>query len=136
MNYLSLIYNALTSATANPVAPVQMAQMQEPPFVVFNIDNIDPLSTKHAVPCDLVTVSVMVFNQNLDNLQTDADAIRSALTCLSTVQSSWMDFAGIEYNEITKQYYMMQMYSLRIPRTAPENNGIGVMIIGSTFIVA
>ena len=136
MNYLGLIYNALTSATANPVAPVQMAQFQEPPFVVFNIDNIDPLSTKHAVPCDLVTVSVMVFNQNLDNLQTDADAIRSALTCLSTVQSSWMDFAGIEYNEITKQYYMMQMYSLRIPRTAPENNGIGVMIIGSTFIVA
>lgn len=137
MNYLSIIYNALTAAQTKPVAPLQMIGDQEPPFVVFNIDSIEPLGSKVKVePIDLVTVTVMIFNNDLDAAQADAYNVRLALSCLNTVQNSWPIFMSTEYNDITRTHYIVQTYEMRMAVTPPVSTGIGVMAIGSTFIVA
>ena len=137
MNYAETIYNALASAQGNPVAPLQMLQKQKPPFVVFNINSVQPLSAKVKYePLDLVSITVMVFNQDMDTLQQEADKIRQALTCLPTVQNSWLEYSTLEYDERVKQYYIVQEYSMRFIYQRYISGGIGVMTIGSTFIVA
>lgn len=137
MNYAKIIYDALSTAQGNPVAPLQMLQEQEPPFVVFNIDSITPLASKVKYePLDLVTVTVMIFNQNLDTAQSEANNVRKALSCLSTTQNSWLVFSSLEYDDRTRQYYAVQTYEMRMEYKPFEGVGIGSMVIGSTFIVA
>jgi len=92
MNYAATIYNLLSNATALPVAPMNMLQQQEPPFVVYNINNINPMGYKGKVEAvDLVSFSVVIYSQDLDQAQSIANTLRAALTCAPTLQNSWMD---------------------------------------------
>jgi hypothetical protein len=139
MNHLSTINTILSAATAWPVAPLQMLQEQNLPFVVFGINSTEPLHSVELHPfADLVQASVLLFGAELDALQTEANKVRTAMQCHVSVQNSWITGQAFDYDPATNTYIIAQTYALRMPYTpyvAIPASGIGTMVVGSTFII-
>ena len=137
MNYAKIIYTIADAAVDIPVAPLQMLQEQQSPFVVFNIDGITPMASKVKYePSDLVSVTLLTFHNNLDQCQQYANDLRKAFSCASGVERSWMIDSSHEYDDNTHSYYIMQIYEMRITYTPFEGVGIGSMIIENNFTIA
>ena len=137
MNYAKIIYTIADAALDIEVAPLQMLQKQKPPFSVFNIESITPLASKVKFePTDLVNVTLLTFDKDLDNCQANANKLRMAFSCAAGVENSWLTTSSFEYDEATKSYYILQNYDLRIKYTPFEGTGIGSMVIETDFTIA
>ena len=142
MNYLKIISDILSAEVNIPVGALQMAQKQPLPYVVFDVDTIQPEQTKaRYTALDVVSVTVLTFHNDLDSAQTVANTVRIALTTAKQqgVQSAYLQYTGLDYINEINAYVVTQSYSVRIPYTdyeIPPLTGIGAMIIGTDFTIA
>jgi hypothetical protein len=122
MNYAKIIYDLLSPEMAVPVAPMQMAQRQQPPYVVFNVDRITPQLYKGSPEAiDELEVTVMAFDIDLDAAQSNLATVRTALSAVNApglIQYSWPDFSGHQYLGDVKLYVAEQVFVLRIAHRA------------------
>jgi hypothetical protein len=122
MNYAKIIYDLLSPEMAVPVAPMQMAQRQQPPYVVFNVDRITPQLYKGSPEAiDELEVTVMAFDIDLDAAQSNLATVRTALSAVNApglIQYSWPDFSGQQYLDDVKLYVAEQVFVLRIAHRA------------------
>lgn len=138
MNHLQTIHNVLSSTLAIPVGAVQMAQAQALPFCVFDVD-VQPEQTKaQYTGIDVCSVIVGFYHNELSQAQVLAQSVRNALTSTAQtgIQSASLQYISTEYINEVNAYALVHTYQVRIPFQYVPESGIGVMAIGSTFIIS
>jgi hypothetical protein len=138
MNYGQIIYDVLNATTALPIAPLNMAQGVEAPYVVYAVNYIDPQGIKYKTEgLDVVSFSVAVYDQDYEAAQIEADKIRVAFSGLWTnvVQNAWVQSQAHAYIQEVDVNVVVLEIVMRVFYQKYTAGGIGVMEIGNTFIV-
>ena len=138
MNYGEIIYDVLEGATTLPIAPLNMAQGVEAPYIVYAVNYIDPQGIKSKTEAlDIVSFSVAVYDHDYVNAQLEANKIRTAFSglCTNFVQNSWVQSSAHAFiQEVDVNVLILEIF-IRVYYSKYTAGGIGIMQIGNTFIV-
>lgn len=126
MNYYKYIYDIINPLVNGSVYPEDAYQETELPYVILQMDTLDPIDGKrNNADSDEVEFTVVILDKDVDTAQATAATIRNALDmiCPFPIQSCRLESQTISFDSLNRSYTVFQNYYSRIKLiTGPARN--------------
>ena len=117
MNYYKYIYEIINPLVSGEVYPEDAYQETELPYVILQMDTIDPVDGKrNKADADEVEFTVVILDKDVDAAQATAATIRNALDlgCVYPIQSCRLESQTVSFDSINRSYTVYQNYYSRL----------------------
>ena len=126
MNYFKYIYDIVSPVVNGKAFPADAYQQTELPYVIIDVDVIDPIDGKVSpTKADEVEFSIVIIDEDLDAAQATGLAIRQALdkNCTYPIKSCNLVTSTFSFDQIHRAYtYFQSYYSRMTIVTGPIRN--------------
>ena len=117
MNYFKYIYEIINPLVAGEVYPIDAYQQTELPYVIIEIETIEPIDGKVSLTkSDEVDFSIIVIDDDLDSAQATGKIIRDALdkNCPYPIKACNLVSSTFNFDSIHRAYTYYQSYYSRM----------------------